>query len=108
MNSLVYLQDFYKENTPYTSTLFFSFQNRQEHTVVINLQAASLCITKSNIPSYKLVNLFKSEDINRGSFVIEGQLSGQIGNQTPFTVSRQLCSELLRQMCGRAFIIWMF
>lgn len=68
----------------------------------------SLCITKSNIVSYKLVNLFKSEDINGGSFVIEGQLSGHVGNQTPFTVSRQLCRDLLRQTCGRAFNICMF
>lgn len=30
----------------------------------------SLCITKSYILSYKLLNLFKSEDINGGSFVI--------------------------------------
>jgi len=52
--------------------------------------------------------LFQSEDINRVSFVIEGQLSGQVGNQAPFTVSRQRCSELLSQMCGRAFNTCMF
>lgn len=84
----------------------FTFQIRRYYTVLINLLASSLCIAKWNTPLYKLVEPLQSGDINRGSFVIGGQLSGQVANQQPFVVRRRRCGELLDQTCGCAFNFW--
>lgn len=89
---------------PTCQSCFLHLAADGEPTAVVGSGAASLCITKCRHPFIQISQpCFQSEDINGAPFVIGGQLSGQVGNQSPFTVSRQRCSHLLGPTCGCAF-----